>query len=392
MLAAAEVADIGFHIRTNMADSATAQRARSDIREGRLPEGYVFELFDPIRARSGFDDHEGALDAIVWSVEEANRTVTRMLAGRGGGRIQLTEAEVEIHRDERKRAALSGLEHYGVCKDALVEACRFLSGRWGVWDSEGRSIICQAYKIYLAAAVRLLQNGYEMQLEDIIASVGHQGNHSTPTLRTIWPDWANEQKQRVIRTLRPTSNDQEIGTLSVDEICEFANFLEREFQDAVFLRLESFERYAFENEEVSMAGMISDIQGMAVAVEHCIRAMGGSKSQLFLMFRQLWTDPCVSPLLTRHKKLAEHAIPQNRWSEFKAKIDSLRNAGAAESVAADLIMAHRLRASVHHALPEDDQLELERLFVVLLRAAARTHAHVMRAKAGRATGIEASLT
>ena len=267
------------------------------------------------------------------------------------------------------KGCISGLERYGVCKDALLEVCRFLSGRWAVWDSEGRSIICQAYKIYLATAVRLLQNGYEMQLEDIITSVGYQSNHSTPTLRAIWPDWADEQKQRVIRTLRPTTDNQEVGALSENEICDFADFLGREYQDAFFLRLESFERYAFEDEEVSMAGMLGDLQGMAVAVEHCIRAMGGSKKQLFQMFRQLWSDPDVSRLLTRHKKLAEQAIPQGRWSQFKTKIDNLRDGGAAEAVAADLIMAHRLRASVHDSLPEDDQFEVEKLFVVLLRAA-----------------------
>ena len=48
-------------------------------------------------------------------------------------------------------------------------------------------------------------------------------------------------------------------------------------------------------------------------------------------------------------------------------------------------MAHRLRASVHHSLPEDDQFELEMLFVNLLRAAATTHAHVARTKAEKLT-------
>ena len=381
ILVAAEVADIGIHIRTNMADDVTAQKVRLDIREGRLPEGYVFELFDPVRARSRFEDHEDALDAIVWSVEEANRAVTYMLSGRGGGRVQLSETERETYRNEHKKAALSGLQRYGVCKDALIETCKFLSGRWAVWDAEGRSITCQAYKIYLASAVRLLQDGCEMQLEDIIDSVGYQSNHRMPILRVIWPDWAEEQKQRVIRTLRPITDGQGVGALSKDEICEFANFLEREYQDSVFLRLESFERYAFENEEMSMAGMLSDLQGMAVGVEHCIRAMGGSKDQLFRMFRELWSEPEVSRLLKQHKRLAEQATPKGGWLQFKAEIGNLRESGATGAIAADLIMAHRLRASVHHALPEDDQFELEKLFVGLLRAAATTHAHVSRAVA-----------
>ena len=137
--------------------------------------------------------------------------------------------------------------------------------------------------------------------------------------------------------------------------------------------------------EMSMAGMLSDIQGTAVAVEHAVRAMGGTKTQLFQMFRQLWSDPHVSRLLQKHKQLAEQKVTLSQWSQFKTKIDDLRNAGAAGAIAGDLIMAHRLRASVHHSLPEDDQFELEMLFVNLLRAAATTHAHVARTKAEKLT-------
>ena len=47
-------------------------------------------------------------------------------------------------------------------------------------------------------------------------------------------------------------------------------------------------------------------------------------------------------------------------------------------VAADLVMAHRLRGAVHIPVPEDDQFELERIFVRLMAAAAMTHAHRAR--------------
>ena len=380
VLAAAEVADMGVHIRTNMADRSTAERVRVEIREGRIPKGYVFELFDPVRATAAFEDHEDALDAIVWSVEEANRALVRVLVGQGGGRVRLSEAQASTYREEQRKAAFSGLERYDVCKDALLKACKFLSSRWAVLDSEGRSIIAESYKVYLAHAVRLIQIAHNLNLDKIVTIVGHQSNHTIPTLRAIWPDWEEEQKQRVIRTLRPTTDGQEVGELSLDEVRAFANFISEEFQDAIFLRLESFENYAFEDLEASLAGMVSDIQGMAVAVEHAVRAMGGTRGQLFQMFRQLWKDPNVKRLLGQHKQLAEQALAPDQWSRFRAQIDCLRNGNAAEATAADLIMAHRLRASVHHFLPEDDHIELEKLFVVLLPAAALTHAHVARKK------------
>ena len=164
------------------------------------------------------------------------------------------------------------------------------------------------------------------------------------------------------------------GALSLDEIVAFSEFVKDKYQDAIFLRLESFERHAFEGTDEPIAGMISDLQGMSVAVEHAVRAMGGAKKQLFQMFRQLWRDPPVSTHLRQNKKLSEQT--NQPWDTLKTKIDGLRSEGPAEAVAADLIMAHRLRASVHKPLPEKDQFELEKLVVILLRAAALTHAHV----------------
>ena len=164
--------------------------------------------------------------------------------------------------------------------------------------------------------------------------------------------------------------------LSLDEIVAFSEFVKDKYQDAIFLRLESFERHAFEETDEPIAGMASDIQGLAVAVEHAVRAMGGTKPQLFQMFRQLWNDPPIAKHLRKNKKLAEHKFQP--WATQKTRIDNLRSKGPAEAVAADLIMAHRLRAAVHNRLPEKDQFELEKLVVSLLRAAALTHAHVNR--------------
>jgi hypothetical protein len=47
-------------------------------------------------------------------------------------------------------------------------------------------------------------------------------------------------------------------------------------------------------------------------------------------------------------------------------------------IAADLVMAHRIRGGVHTILPEDDQFELEALFLTLMRAAVLTFAEVRR--------------
>jgi len=145
----------------------------------------------------------------------------------------------------------------------------------------------------------------------------------------------------------------------------------------------SFEGHAFDGDAPSpMGGMTSDLQGMAVAVEHAVRAMGGTGDQLYSMFKQLWAGTPVERHLRRNDQLARNAALMNDWPDLKARIEAVAAIDAAGTVVADLIMAHRLRGAVHTPVPEDDQLELERLMVQLMRAAAMTHAHVARQAAG----------
>ena len=58
----------------------------------------------------------------------------------------------------------------------------------------------------------------------------------------------------------------------------FVDFLDRENLHSFFWRLRSFEDHALRGNEFAMPGMQSDVQGMAVVVEHITRALGGTRS------------------------------------------------------------------------------------------------------------------
>jgi hypothetical protein len=106
------------------------------------------------------------------------------------------------------------------------------------------------------------------------------------------------------------------------------------------------------------------------------------------MFMELWTETEIIQLLKSNRKLAEQGSKPSdgptTWPAVKAQIEQLRSSGPAGAIVADLVMAHRLRGAVHFRLPEQDPFEMEKLFVVLLRAAATTHAHVQRRAAAGA--------
>lgn len=401
VLVAAEVADMGIHVRLNMADPETAEQARAALMNGNMPSGTIHELFAPARAMRGFQEHEAALDAIVWAEEEANHALGRIVRNNGGGRFWLTEDQANAYHQAQIETAHKGQEHCGVQPPAILDLCKFLAERWSDWDSEGRPLIAQAYKVYLAAAVRMLRMTAGMTFDDIKKSVGHQGGHREFTLDIVWPDWARNQKDRLIRTLRPAVQCEGPGAMTDDEIIAFADFIDQERQDAVFLRLESFGRHAFGDADARLAGMSSDLQGLTVAVEHIARAMGGSGDQLHEMFKHLWTGTKIEKFLRKKQKdvtgglftkLMSTEEQAKSYNNFKDTINTWRSLGTVESIAADLVTASKLRGAVHYALPERDQWEMEKLFIAVLRAAAMTHAHVRRSEQSKVSGKGESST
>lgn len=168
-----------------------------------------------------------------------------------------------------------------------------------------------------------------------------------------------------------------MGNIPEADIRAFVDFLAKEGLEAFFWRLKSFEEHALRGNEFAIEGMRSDIQGMAIVVEHVAATLGATETQLYEKFKQLWraADTLsilrrvdVSPL-ARQKRLAED------WPVLKAKIEALRTEPGGDT-AADLVMAHRIRGGVHALLPEDGQFELEALFTGLMRSALLTFIEV----------------
>ncbi|OWU67021.1 hypothetical protein ATO2_16445 [Roseovarius sp. 22II1-1F6A] len=364
LLLAAELADMGIHIRVNMASDDVAERVRDDIQNGRWPGGRASEALSPIRALRDFKTHETTLDAIEWSREEERDRTFRLLQGLGGWRIVLNDEQIAERDEIRRSVAKEACERFSVGSDDLINCCEFLARQWHEWHREGRPLIADAYKIFLAEGVRLLQVHFEMSFAEINETIGFQGSGMHRTLEVIWPDWDAEQVERLVRTLRAPD-------LSEDQVREFGVFLRENFQDAIFHRLQSFEKHAFEYGHARIAGMQSDLQGMSVAVEQVVRALGGQGTQLSKMFRDLWDGTEVGRILKKQKTLLERGLP---LEDLLEEIDALRANRGEHEKAADLILATRVRGSVHHAIRIENQLELEKLLVRVLRAAALTHA------------------
>jgi hypothetical protein len=382
LLLAVEVADAGVHFRIDLANRDTAGAAREALRDGKIPaDAYTLYLL-PVHAARGFVKHEPALDAVVWFAEECHRALSDLLKDHRGGRFRLSEEQNANYGLVCTGAADAAVRRYHVVENDLISLCKFLSERWEEWHGEGRPLLADAYKAFLAQAVGMTTRTCKLTFQEVSERIGHPGGWHELILDRVWPNWSEQEKKRVRSTLKSSIASQNIDSVDDSSIDAFVDFLAQNGLEAFFWRLKSFEDHAFRGNEFALEGMKSDLQGMALAVEHVALALGATETQLYEKFKQLWCDPDVLTLLKRGDVsiLARQARLLHDWPALKAKIEALRNEKGGK-VAADLVMAHRIRGGVHTMLPEDDQFELESLFVTLMRAAVLTFVEVWKTRA-----------
>jgi hypothetical protein len=371
LLLAAEQADAGVRIRMDLDGDGVLEGVGRTLEDGRLPEGRGYRVnFEPVYASREFRKHEKTLDAVVWFVEERWRVLSSLVKGQGG-RFRLTTEQGTRYAEATSELAAAACRRFGVGLDDLVELIRCFAKRWSDWTREGRPLIANAYKEFLEGTVLLVRRFGELNFTELRDRVGKVGGWHEPVLDLIWPDWTAKEKERVSGTLK--SNLGKFGSVTDADINAFVEFLANKGLEALFWRLNSFENHAFRGNEFAIEGMKSDIQGMAVAVEHAAEALGATETQLYEKYKQLWKNPDVLALLKDGKvsMLARQSRLLEDWPALKAEINAIRSKPGGE-VAADLVMAHRIRGGVHTFLPEDDQFELESLFTGLMRAALLT--------------------
>jgi hypothetical protein len=378
LLLAAEQADAGIRLRMNLAGDEVFRGAHAALQEGRIPEGVGYSFnFMPVHAARDFETHENTLDAVVWFTEERWRALSSIIKGQGG-RFRLNSAQSSQYEQECQNLAMAAAQRHSVNADDLIELIRCFSKRWSDWNREGRPLIADAYKEFLESAVILARRVGRLTFAEVRDRVGAVGGWFKPALDLIWPDWAQQEKERASLTLR-SNLATKAGTSTDGDIASFVDFLASEGLEAFFWRLRSFEDHALRGNEFAIEGMKSDIQGMAVVVEHVAATLGATETQLYEKYKQLWRAPDVLSILRRGDvaPLARQSRLAEDWPALKAKIDSLRNEPGGE-IAADLVMAHRIRGGVHTILPEDDHFELEALFTGLMRAALLSFMEVRR--------------
>jgi len=132
----------------------------------------------------------------------------------------------------------------------------------------------------------------------------------------------------------------------------------------------SFNERAFSGDSRHLAGLKSDLQGMALSVEHLVQAMlvGNvqfPKTQLYEKLKQIWpVSTQVGKLLKtdEYRKISQlHSVIDLDWFNTK------QGGSLPAQIASDLAICQAIRGNAHHQISEPNQLKLERMSLILLR-------------------------
>lgn len=360
----AEVADMGVRIFLNLEGVKGFPEADELMAAPRSLSAY------PIHALRGFTEHKAALDAIVWFAEEAH--LGELFAtGVSGGRRLLSENERGEIMRTRLHAAVEAQKRYGVGPGELLQANRFLFGRWSEWDHDGRPLIAGAYKSVAAQGVRLACLAEGIEVNDYRERVGRVGGYIAPIMDVVWPDWEKEQRGDARRILTSFQHQNALlkADFSEELVDRFLAHIEAHGLQGFYWRLESFHRHAFKGNNHSLEGLKGDVQGMGVVVEHIARSLGSTRQQLRDKFKQLWnSDLDVLKLLKSNEvmKIGQgNEIDLDWFDERDAQ-------GGEMATAADLAIIYAIRGGAHRVINEANPLKLERMMLIMLRGIVKT--------------------
>lgn len=327
--------------------------------------------FDTIRTLRAFRRFERQLDAVVWFSEEDAHSDGFVLRDCHGRRMVAEHERLEMDRRSSELARRCR-RRFRVSYPQVVELMKFLCGRWGHWNRVGYANHARAYKRILGETVALARHLRDVPIDRLIADVGRATSHFKPSLRVIFRDWATEWREDAERLLISFSRPDALlrADFTEAEVNGFLDFVEASDLLEFYWRWRSLNERAFSGDLNHMAGLRSDLQGMALTIEHLVDAMlvgkvSHPKPQLFEKFKQLWPPSTEVGRLLRLNSYRKVAFDSGSIDlDWHTRTEGTSEA---ESIASDLAICHAVRGNAHSRIDESNQLRIERMSLIMLR-------------------------
>jgi hypothetical protein len=350
-----------------------------DWNSGKIPESWSGGGFrgQPIWSLRSFREFEKALDAVVWFNEEKRKNDQYVLNRTGLRGRRRTEDHERSEMESRSiELAKRCRTRFRVSYPQIIELLKFLCERWGDWERIGYQNHAKAYKSFIGNVIALARRIKDVKRERLIDDVGRVTGHYKPALSVIFRDWAaewrNDAEQIIIGFSHPDA------VLNADftkaQANAFLDFVEQNDLFEFYWRWKSLNERAFSGDNRHLAGLKSDLQGMALSVEHIVHALlqgkvQHPKPQLFEKFKQIW--PAATPVGKLLKSDEYRHVSQKQVQIDLDWFNSKQCEPIEVQIASDLAICHAIRGNAHHQISEQNQLRLEAMSLILLRGVVR---------------------
>jgi hypothetical protein len=340
--------------------------------------------FEPIRSLHSFRKFEKALDAVVWFTQEDAKSDNYILMQSDyRGRRQIEDHERSEMERRSVELARRCRARFRISYPQIIKLVKFLCARWGDWERIGYQHHATAYKSFIAKAIILARYLKDVTLQRLFEDVGRVTGHFKPTLRVIFQDWATEWREDAERIIVGFSKSDALlnADFTAEQAVAFLDFVEKNDLYEFYWRWKSLNERAFSGDLRHLSGLKSDLQGMALSVEHIVHALiKGNvqypKIQLYEKFKQIW--PAATPVGKLLKSNEFRDISQRQVEVDLDWFNSKQNQTIEVQIASDLAICQAIRGNAHHQISEQNQLRLERMSLILLRGVMRAFVEATR--------------
>ena len=218
----------------------------------------------------------------------------------------------------------------------------FISQQCEWWDNADRigpTKVAQEYQRNIASSIELLRGATGTDGKTVVTRVGRRTIHFKPTLKVIFPDWEDEQRDLTIRSLN-TWADEELKRLpspfpcSKADLHKFCDWLEDRGLFQYYWHFQRLVELDRRDDPVHRAVSTSEVVGLATLCEQiCNQVMIDRNllprgKTLFPKLCQIFAAPGpidLNPYFNRHRKLTNtnnQSLPQRL-----AQISRIRTGG-----------------------------------------------------------------
>lgn len=228
----------------------------------------------------------------------------------------------QAHKDRCREIAKSTTKNAHLTPDEILEFARFQCAQWQSASRRGQAKLAEAYKRNIHCTLELYGHLTECSFEEVTEKVGRVGGSFAPILKTIFPDWLDEQRGAVEESLAnwvvPATSG--LGTtylVSREDVSEFCRWLEsKELYQLYWHFRRLLDLQAQDSPEVRTANAseaVSFANTIELLANTVIEELGQSArqphltlmSKLYVIVKKRAAH--LEPMLIQHKKLTRTA-------------------------------------------------------------------------------------